>query len=342
MRNSKTTSTPTAGARGQQNAPRAKSEIATDSSFSKGVRARRLFHIHAPLMQEQLTEILRKVRKIELITRGIVREAVGGEYHSVFKGQGIDFDDFREYQPGDEVRSIDWNVTARMGFPYVKKFIEEREMTVFLAIDISASQQYGGINHSKRDIAAEIAGVFAFSANANQDKVGLLLFSDQVEMFLPPSKGSLHILRIIREILTTEPRGTGTNPAKALERLTNHVTRRALVILISDFDCTGYERALRVCSIRHDVVAVQLSDPYEIELPNVGWITVQDPETGELRDINTSSAHVRAEHQAQRSAWQGNLNAAFKAAGIDKIDILTHQEYAPALHSFFKRRAARA
>lgn len=293
-------------------------------------------------MQEQLTEILRKVRKIELITRGIVREAVGGEYHSVFKGQGIDFDDFREYQPGDEVRSIDWNVTARMGFPYVKKFVEEREMTLFLAIDISASLQYGGINQSKRDIAAEIAGVFAFSANANQDKVGLLLFSDQVEMFLPPSKGSLHILRVIREILSAKPHGRGTNPARALERLTNHVTRRALVILISDFDCTGYERALRVCSIRHDVVAVQLSDPHEIELPNVGWITMEDPENGELRDINTSLIHVRTQHKALRSAWQGDLNASFKAAGIDKIDILTNQDYAPALHSFFKRRAARA
>lgn len=293
-------------------------------------------------MQDQLAEILSKVRKIELITRGIVREAVGGEYHSVFKGQGIDFDDFREYQPGDEVRSIDWNVTARMGFPYIKKFIEEREMTVFLAIDISGSQGYGGSSKSKRELAAEIAGVFAFSANANQDKIGLLLFSDQVELFLPPSKGSLHILRVIREILGTDPKGKGTNPAVALERLTNHVTRRALVILVSDFDCKGYERALGVCSIRHDVVAVQLSDPYEIELPNVGWITLEDPETGELKEVNTSSTKVRTTYNRNRMQWQNQLDATFKSIGIDKIDLQTNRDYAPALHSFFKRRAARA
>lgn len=293
-------------------------------------------------MQEQLAEILRKVRKIELITRGIVREAVGGEYHSVFKGQGIDFDDFREYQPGDEVRSIDWNVTARMGFPYIKKFIEEREMTVFLAIDISKSMDYGGVSKSKRELAAEIAGVFAFSANANQDKVGLLLFSDQLELFLPPSKGSLHVLRVIREILTAQPKSQGTNAAKALERLTNHVTRRALVILISDFDSAGFERAMGVCSIRHDVVAVQISDPNEIELPDVGWITLSDPETNELRELNTSSQRERSRYAASRAAWQGQLDSTFKSIGVDKIDLVTNKEYAPALHSFFKRRAARA
>lgn len=293
-------------------------------------------------MQEQLSEILRKVRKIELITRGIVREAVGGEYHSVFKGQGIDFDDFREYQPGDEVRSIDWNVTARMGFPYIKKFTEEREMTVFLAVDISGSQGYGGEHKSKRELAAEIAGVFAFSANAAQDKIGLLLFSDQVELFLPPSKGSLHVLRTIREILSATPKGQGTNPAKALERLTNHVTRRALIILISDFDCSGYERALSVCSIRHDVVAIQLSDPNEIILPDVGWITLEDPETGELREVNTSSAKVRNQYQQNRANWQAKLDATFKSTGIDKIDLVTNRDYAPALHAFFKKRAARA
>ena len=293
-------------------------------------------------MQEQLSEILRKVRKIELITRGIVREAVGGEYQSVFKGQGIDFDDFREYQPGDEVRSIDWNVTARMGFPYIKKFTEEREMTVILAIDVSGSQSYGGKERSKRELAAEIAGVFAFSANAAQDKIGLLLFSDRVEMFLPPSKGNLHVLRVIREVLTAEPHGRATDPAKALERLTNHLTRRALVILISDFDCTGYERALSVCAIRHDLVAVQVSDPHELELPDIGWATFEDPETGAMEDINTSSRRVRERYQQRRAAWQSQLDATFKASGIDKIDLRTDQDYAPALHSFFKRRAARA
>ena len=293
-------------------------------------------------MQEQLSEILRKVRKIELVTRGIVREAIGGEYQSVFKGQGIDFDDFREYQPGDEVRWIDWNVTARMGFPYIKKFVEEREMTVILAIDVSGSQAYGGKEKSKRELAAEIAGVFAFSANAAQDKIGLLLFSDRVEMFLPPSKGSLHVLRIIREVLTAEPQGHGTRPEKALEMLTNHLAKRALVLLISDFDCLGYERALSVCAIRHDLVAVQISDPNEIELPNVGWITLEDPETGALETVNTSSRKVRRRYAERRTAWQSQLDATFKASGIDKIDLRTDQDYAPPLHSFFKRRAARA
>ncbi|MBP7948683.1 MAG: DUF58 domain-containing protein [Verrucomicrobiales bacterium] len=293
-------------------------------------------------MQQQLSEILRKVRKIELITRGIVREAVGGEYHSVFKGQGIDFDDFREYQPGDEVRSIDWNVTARMGFPYIKKFVEEREMTVFLAVDVSGSQHYGGVDKSKREIAAELAGVFAFSANANQDKVGLLLVSDEVEEFLPATKGSRHVLRVIRDILWHEPHSRGTNLAPALERLTNALTRRALVVLISDFQTTGYERALRVCAIRHDVVAIQLTDPCEMELPDAGLILLEDAETGELLEVDTSKPANRTWFRQARAARQAELDQTFKSMSIDKIDVVTNRDYLPALHSFFKRRAAKA
>lgn len=293
-------------------------------------------------MTEELSDILRKVRKIELITRGIVREAVGGEYHSVFKGQGIDFDDFREYQPGDEVRSIDWNVTARMGFPFIKKFVEEREMTVFLAVDVSASGNYGGVEQSKRELAAEIAGIFAFSANANQDKVGLVLFSDQTELWVPPSKGSRHVLRVIREILYCQPKGRGSNPVPALERLTNQLTRRALVVMLSDFQFGGFERSLQVCSIRHDVVAVQISDPSEIELPNVGWMRWEDPESGEQLELNTSSTAVRERYRELRTEWQQRLDQKFKGIAIDKIDVMTNCDYVPALHAFFKRRSRRA
>ena len=292
-------------------------------------------------MADTLSEILKKVRKIELITRGIVRAAVGGEYHSVFKGQGIDFDDFREYQPGDEVRSIDWNVTARMGLPFIKKFVEERELTVFLAVDISASKNFGGVDVSKRELAAEIAALFAFSASQNQDKVGLLLFSDVPELFLAPRKGSTHCLRIIREILHANPSGRGTDIGMALDKLTSHLPRRSLVILLSDFIAPDFSRQLGVAAVRHDVVAVQITDPAEESLPDVGWIRLLDPESGELMDVNTSSRAVRDQYHRNRAAWQASLDATFKSAAIDRIDIRTNTNFQPALHAFFKRRAAR-
>jgi uncharacterized protein (DUF58 family) len=290
---------------------------------------------------DSLSEILKKVRKIELITRGIVRAAVGGEYHSVFKGQGIDFDDFREYQPGDEVRSIDWNVTARMGLPFIKKFVEERELTVFLAVDISASKNFGGVDVSKRELAAEIAALFAFSASQNQDKVGLLLFSDVPELFLAPRKGSTHCLRIIREILHAKPTGRGTDIGMALDKLTSHLPRRSLVILLSDFIAPDFSRQLGVAAVRHDVVAVQITDPAEESLPDVGWIRLLDPESNELMDVNTSSRALRDQYHRNRAAWQASLDATFKSAAIDRIDIRTNANYQPALHAFFKRRAAR-
>ncbi len=292
-------------------------------------------------MADSLSEILKKVRKIELITRGIVRAAVGGEYHSVFKGQGIDFDDFREYQPGDEVRSIDWNVTARMGLPFIKKFVEERELTVFLAVDISASKNFGGVDVSKRELAAEIAALFAFSASQNQDKVGLLLFSDVPELFLAPRKGSTHCLRIIREILHAKPTGRGTDIGMALDKLTSHLPRRSLVILLSDFIAPDFSRQLGVAAVRHDVVAVQITDPAEESLPDVGWIRLLDPESGELMDVNTSSRAVRDQYHRNRASWQAVLDATFKSSAIDRIDIRTNANYQPALHAFFKRRAAR-
>jgi uncharacterized protein (DUF58 family) len=290
---------------------------------------------------DSLSEILKKVRKIELITRGIVRAAVGGEYHSVFKGQGIDFDDFREYQPGDEVRSIDWNVTARMGMPFIKKFVEERELTVFLAVDISASKNFGGVDVSKRELAAEIAALFAFSASQNQDKVGLLLFTDEAELYLAPRKGSTHCLRIIREILHAQPRGRGTDIGAALDKLTSHLPRRSLVIILSDFIAPDFSRQLGVAAVRHDVVAVQISDPAEDELPEAGWVRLMDPETGELMDVNTGSRRVREQYQQARREWQALLDQTLKAAAVDRIDVRTGTNYQPALHAFFKRRAAR-
>ena len=293
-------------------------------------------------MPDSLSEILKKVRRIELVTRGIVRAAVGGEYHSVFKGQGIDFDDFREYAPGDEVRSIDWNVTARMGMPYIKKFVEERELTVFLCVDVSASKNFGGLDQSKRELAAEIAALFAFSAITNQDKVGLLLFSDRTELFVAPRKGSTHALRIIREILYCRPAGRGTDIGKALEKLTSHLPRRSLVILISDFIAPDFSRELGIAAVRHDVVAVQISDAAEDELPNAGWIRLMDPETGEMLDVNTGSARVRQDYQQQRARWLGGLNQKFKTASVDKIDVRTGMNYQSVLHGFFKRRASRA
>jgi len=292
-------------------------------------------------MPDTLTDILKKVRRIELITRGIVRAAVGGEYHSVFKGTGIDFDDFREYAPGDEVRSIDWNVTARMGMPYIKKFVEERELTVFLAVDVSASKNFGGRDQSKRELAAEIAALFAFSAISNQDKVGLLLFSDRTELFVAPRKGSTHALRIIREILYCRPQGRGTNISLALDKLTSHLPRRCLVIVISDFIAPDFSRSLGIASVRHDVVAVQISDAAEDELPDAGLIRLMDPETGDMLDVNTGSARVRREYQQLRARWQAGLQQTFKTASVDKIDIRTGMNYQPALHAFFKRRASR-
>ncbi len=292
-------------------------------------------------MADTLTEILKKVRRIELSTRRIVKAAVGGEYRSVLKGQGIDFDDFREYQPGDEVRSIDWNLTARMGLTFIKKFVEERELTVFLAVDVSASKNFGGLDMSKRELAAEIAAVFAFSAVTNQDKVGLLLFSDRPELFLAPRKGSTHCLRIAREILHHPAAGTGTGIGMALDKLTALLPRRSLVILLSDFIAPDFTHSLRVAAVRHDVVAVQITDPAEEVLPDVGHIRLSDPETGELITVNTSARWTRDEYARARAVWQAGLESTFRSCGVDLIGVRTGSSYVPALHAFFKRRAGR-
>jgi uncharacterized protein (DUF58 family) len=293
--------------------------------------------------RSEITEILRKVRKIELRTRGLVRESFGGEYHSCFKGEGIDFEDFREYQPGDEVRSIDWNVTARMGHPYVKKFTEEREMTVFVCIDISASGDYGSLGPSKREMMAEVAALLTFSALQNKDKVGLILFTDEVELYLPPKKGTAHALRLIREVLHFEPTGHRTSLTAPIHLLKNAVRKRSLVFLISDFlfqEDLGND--LRVVNRKHDLVAIQVSDPAELALPAVGYVRLEDPETGRQVEVNTSNPRVRAAYLVESRRWQEEIDRQFKRLGIDKLALRTDEEYLPVLHGFFKRRVHRA
>jgi uncharacterized protein (DUF58 family) len=310
-------------------------------------------------------DILKKIRLIELRTTRLVSETLAGQYHSVFKGQGMNFDEVREYQPGDEVRFIDWNVTARMNHPFVKKFVEERELTVILVVDLSGSGLFGSVAQSKRELAAEIASVLAFSAIRNNDKVGLILFTDLVEKYIPPRKGRRHVLRVIREILFYEPRQRGTNLNGALEFLGRVVSRRAIVVILSDFlgqtapgrlEVVGPRgrtgvwsealaqaalTALRQANRRHDVVAVQITDRYELELPALGYLVLKDAETGQVVEINTGDERKRrtfAERQARR---QVELQRVFRTAGVDAIPLRTDQPYAAALGRFFEKREKR-
>jgi uncharacterized protein (DUF58 family) len=286
-------------------------------------------------------EILKKIRALEIKTRGLVQETFAGDYHSVFKGRGMNFEDVREYQPGDEIRAIDWNVTARLGTAFVKKFTEERELTVILVVDVSASGNFGSVEQSKRELAAEVACVLAFSAIRNNDKVGLLLFSDRVELFIPPKKGRSHTLRIIREILFFEPAGRGTAPALALDYLNNVVTRRAVVFFISDFQASDFSRELSVSGRRHDFIALHIHDEREEKLPNVGIITLEDAETGEQIEINTGDRATRARFAALAEARRAELNRTLRRNNIDAIALRTGENYLPALRSFFKQRERR-
>ncbi len=310
-------------------------------------------------------EILKKIRLIELRTTRLVSETLAGQYHSVFKGQGMNFEEVREYQPGDDVRAIDWNVTARMNHPYIKKFVEERELTVMLVVDLSGSGLFGSVEQSKRELAAEIASVLAFSATRNNDKVGLILFTDRVEKYIPPRKGRRHVLRVIRDILFYEPRHPGTNLNTALDFLGRVVPHRAIVVVISDFlgqsaptrrEIAAHLRrqvilsdtlsqasltALRQANRRHDVVAVQITDRFELELPDLGFLVLQDAETGEVLEVNTGDARRRrvfAERQLER---QRDLRRLFDAAGIDSIQLRTDQPYTAELSRFFETREKR-
>jgi uncharacterized protein (DUF58 family) len=286
-------------------------------------------------------EVLKKIRALEIKTRGLVQETFAGDYHSVFKGRGMNFEDVREYQPGDEIRAIDWNVTARLGTAFVKKFTEERELTVVLVVDVSASGNFGSVAQSKRELAAEVACVLAFSAIRNNDKVGLLLFSDRVELFIPPKKGRSHTLRIIREILFFEPAGRGTAPGLALDYLNNVVTRRAVVFFISDFQTGDFSKQLAVSGRRHDFIALHIQDQREENLPNIGIITLEDAETGEQIEINTGDRGARARFSALAEAHRAELNRTLRRANIDAIPLRTGENYLPALRSFFKKRERR-
>ena len=286
-------------------------------------------------------EILKKIRALEIKTRGLVETAFAGDYHSVFKGRGMNFEDVREYQPGDEIRAIDWNVTARMGSAFVKKFTEERELTVMLIVDVSASGNFGSTTQSKRELAAEVACLLAFSAIRNNDKVGLLLFTDRVELFIPPKKGRSHTLRLIREILFFEPEGRGTEPALALDYLNNIVTRRAVVFFISDFQAPDFARALAITARRHDFIAVHIHDEREMNFPNIGIITLEDAETGEQIEINTADRSTRARFTESVDRQQTELSRTLRRNRIDTIALRTGDNYLPALRSFFKQRERR-
>ncbi len=286
-------------------------------------------------------EILRKIRRIELRTRRLVQNSFAGAYQSVFKGRGMNFDEVREYTPGDEIRTIDWNVTARMNTPYVKKFTEEREMTVMLLVDVSASGSYGSVESSKRELAAEVASILAFSAIQNNDKVGLILFTDEVEMFIPPKKGRLHTLRLIREMLYFEPARRGTNLAAALDYLNRVTSRRAVVFVISDFMSADFTKPLTVTAKRHDLVAMPVIDPGEEELPSVGILTLEDAETGEQIDINTSSRAVANAFAAIEERRHADLARLLRQRRIDSIPLRTDRDYLMALRSFFETRERR-
>jgi uncharacterized protein (DUF58 family) len=309
-------------------------------------------------------EILKKIRQIEIRTNRLVSEALAGQYHSVFKGQGMNFDEVREYQPGDEVRTIDWNVTARMNHPFVKKFVEERELTLMLVVDVSGSGLFGSVEQSKRELAAEIASVLAFSAIRNNDKVGLILFSDEVEKFIPPRKGRKHVLRVIREVLFFEPQRRGTDLNGALEFLLRVTAHRAIAVVISDFigspAVTGRRSRklrpqmmlleslaqasfamLRQANRRHDLVAVQIADRYELELPSLGRLVLTDAETGEVVEVNTNDERKRAGFKERQARAQADLARLFRSAGIDAIQLRTDQPYGVELSRFFETRERR-
>jgi uncharacterized protein (DUF58 family) len=291
--------------------------------------------------QKTPAEILKKIRALEIKTRGLVETAFAGDYHSVFKGRGMNFEDVREYQPGDEIRAIDWNVTARMGSAFVKKFTEERELTVMLIVDVSASGDFGSTTQSKRELAAEVACLLAFSAIRNNDKVGLLLFTDQVELFIPPKKGRSHTLRLIREILFFAPEGRGTEPALALDYLNKIVTRRAVVFFISDFQAQDFSQALAVTSRRHDFIAMQIHDEREKAFPNIGIITLEDAETGEQIEVNTADRSTRARFNDLATRQQADLLRTLRRNNIDTVALRTGDDYLPALRTFFKQRERR-
>ena len=301
-------------------------------------------------MDVQLTrEILKKVRQIEVRTKRLVNDSLAGSYHSVFKGRGMNFDEVREYVAGDDIRTIDWNVTARTGIPHIKKFTEERELTIMLMIDISGSGDFGSVQNSKRELMAEIGSVLAFSAVRNNDKVGLVLFTDVVELYIPPKKGRGHILRLIREILYFQGKGRKTDIGVPLDFTNRVIKRKCVAFLISDFCLPGdFDAALQtlrpklqISNRRHDLITVIVSDPREFELPDVGWLTLEDAETGQQVELNTSDAEIRQQYNTLARERQKILQRVIRSIGIDLLDLLTDTSYLPPLLNFFKARQGR-
>jgi uncharacterized protein (DUF58 family) len=286
----------------------------------------------------ETTELLKKVRKIEIRSRGLTRQIFAGEYHSAFRGRGMAFSEVREYQFGDDIRSIDWNVTARFGHPYVKIFEEERELTVMLLVDVSRSGDFGTVSGTKREMMTEIAAVLAYSVIANNDKVGLILFSDRVEKYIPPKKGRGHMLRIVREMLSFEPQSSGTSLSEPLRFLTNVIRKRCTAFILSDFMAPPFVEAMRIASGKHDLVALKISDRREKQLPDVGFIRVTDPENGTEKWIDTSSARIRKEYAERWKLHDETVSNAFISCGVDAATISTGDDYIKPLISLFKHR----
>jgi len=286
-------------------------------------------------------EILQKVRKIEIRTKGMVNNILGGEYQSAFKGRGMEFSEVREYNYGDDIRQIDWNVTARTGDPFIKQFEEEREQTLMLCVDISPSGLFGSNDQSKMELSIEICAVLAFSAIKNGDKVGHVLFTDEIEKVIPPKKGRKHVLRLIRELLTTEPEGTGTDLSEALSYVNRLLNRRAIVILASDFQDDEYDKQMKITSRKHDLVNILINDKLEDELPDLGLVPLRDAETGEEVLVDTSSKKVRQEYRKKREIQKKKLRNQFMRMKIDTIELDTNTSYIRPLMSFFRRRVQR-
>jgi uncharacterized protein (DUF58 family) len=287
-------------------------------------------------------EVLRTVRRIEIRTRRLVQESMAGEYHSVFRGRGMEFSEVREYQVGDDVRSIDWNVSARMGHPFVKKYVEERELTVFLAVDVSGSKDFGSVGRTKGELAAEVAALLAFSAIRNNDRVGGILFTGHVEKYIPPKKGKTHVLRLIREILSYEPVDRTTDVSAAIEYARRVLTRHCVLFLISDFLASGYEKPLRIASRKYDMVAIAIDDPREEEIPAVGLLEIEDAETGERRIVDTSDRALGGALARAAAARRDALSRSLRSAGVDLVRLSTGRPYDIPLIRYFDARARRA
>lgn len=286
-------------------------------------------------------ELIKQVRQIEIRTRGLVNQVFSGEYHSVFKGRGMEFSEVREYQFGDDIRNIDWNVTARFGHPYIKIFEEERELTVMLMVDLSGSLIFGSVSKTKQRIAAELSAILAFSALKNNDKVGLILFTDKIERFVPPRKGRTHVLRIIREVLSFEPHGKNTNIRGALEFMHNAIKKKSIAFLLTDFLDEGYEKILKIVGKKHDLIGIVLDDIREKELPKIGLVKLKDAETGAERWIDTSNTKVRQALLFTQREQTQKRNSLFVSSGLDSIHITTGDDYVKPLVRFFKLRERR-